>query len=105
MKRHKVCRIYHNGYPVSLYNPIMNPKARKIHQHGKEESMAMKKLCILGSIAVIFIHATGFSAEARFLSTAENGFGIYTSELEETSPAVAYNFKDDVFLVVTTIDD
>jgi len=60
--------------------------------------MAMKKLCILGSIAVIFIHATGFSAEARFLSTAENGFGIYTSELEETSPAVAYNFKDDVFL-------
>jgi hypothetical protein len=38
-------------------------------------------------------------------STAAKDFGIFSSGLEESAPAIAYNFRDDVFLVVSVVKD
>jgi len=67
--------------------------------------MARKTHRIPGLAAVMILSIASFARDRDIQFPAEKGFGVFGSGFEEWSPAVAYNFKDDEFLVVAVVRD
>ncbi|MBN1894329.1 T9SS type A sorting domain-containing protein [bacterium] len=67
--------------------------------------MVIKAFRMIGFSGMVIFSFACFAGENGVQSAQETAFGIFNSNFNEKGPAVAYNFKDDEYLVISVVND